>query len=282
MRTPPLTPKDEEPHGNRVDEIVEAISLLKPFIEKIEEGDPQYVAIKRLVKKLGPRALSLVIGNALVSYRLSGTGERYWTEFSEYFLENPDATLEDFLQVSKYNKALKRQKLERIRKVRPLLNEIEREPSKFRDLDYLRERLKAVLKAKGTEKTLVFALKMAYYAFKALGEEVSGDVPLPMDLRISAITYASGLLNAHPDEIMNKYRDAALKRWEEVARRAGVKTLHLDALLWLPSNGLREALKKGLIVSKKLFANNLKELGIPEDIAEKVSEKLVVRDLAPS
>ncbi len=282
MRTPPLTPTGEEPHGNRgaLERVSEALSLLKPFIDKLESEDPQFIAIKRLAEALGPKALALAIGNALISYRLSGRGEEYWTELAEFFLKNPDKDLVDFLYNSKYNKVLRKQKEARIRKVEDLLKEVERDPKRFADLNLLREELKRRLRAKGNEKTLVFALKMAYYYFKAMGEEVKGDAPLPMDLRISALTFASGLVNAHPDEIMGRKRDMALKAWEEACKRAGVKMINADALVWLAAKGLRESLKRGVDEARKKFAQNLVEMGVPEDVAKRVSELLIVNDLS--
>ncbi|UXD22729.1 hypothetical protein IPA_07735 [Ignicoccus pacificus DSM 13166] len=262
-------------------EIEEALRVLKKYVDKFEEEDPQFKAIKRLVNKYGLKALPLVVGNALISYRLTGRGEDYWTEFSQFFLDNPNKTLVDFLYSSKYNRAQRKQKEGRLKRAQPLLKKIEEDPERYSDLNLLLEELKKTLKAKGTEKTIVFALKMAYYVFKAAGKEVKGDVPLPMDLRISALTCASGLVDASPDEIMNEHRDEAIRKWEEEARKVGLKTLHLDALLWLPARGLREALKEGVEEARRTFAENLVRLGVDEEEAREVAKALIRKQCKP-
>jgi len=52
-----------------------------------------------------------------------------------------------------------------------------------------------------------------------------------------------------------------------------MKTLNLDAVIWLPARGLRRALCRGVEAGRELFASNLKGLGVEE--AEEVSALLI-------
>ncbi len=254
------------------EEVRKALSILSKYVDEIEEKDPQYVWISKVAGKHGIKALPVVVGNALVSYRLSGTGEQYWEEFGRFFLKH-EPTIENlisFIKNSKYNKAMKEQKVKRIERAKRVL---ERLDERYTDLNLLKEELKRTLNAKGTEKTIVFALKMAYYLFKALGLPVKGDVELPIDSRIATITCTSELMDATVDEIMGRKRDEAIRIWKELANEVGLKSLHLDALLWLPARGLRRALCKGLEAGRNVVKKNLEEYGIRE--AEEVAELLV-------
>ena len=257
------------------EEVKRALSILSKYVDSLEAKDPQFLWISKVVKEHGLKALPVIVGNALVSYRLAGTGEQYWEEFGKFFL-NHEPTIENlkkFVKESKYNKAMKEQKVKRIERASRVLEKLTSE--KYSDLNLLREELKRALGAKGNEKTLVFALKMAYYAFKAMDIAVKGDTDLPIDSRIATITCSSELLDASVDEIMGKRRDEAIRVWKEIAGEVGLKALHLDALLWLPARGLRRALCKGLEEGRKTVENNLKQYGIAE--AEKVAQLLVRR-----
>ena len=249
-----------------MDNVVKALRILKKYINVFEESDPQFKAIKRVAEVHGPKALGVVVGNALVSYRLKGTGEEYWQEFGEFFSarEPTVENLIEFIKLSKYNVALKEQKVSRIKRARRFLERLSERPEEFRDLELLRLSAAKALNAKGTEKTLTFAAKMAYYLFKALGAETSGDVPVPVDSRVATVTCSSGLVEGDVEQIMGPKRDEAVRAWSEAAELAGVRTLHLDALIWLPSRGLRRALCRGVERGRSTLSENLKSLGVEE------------------
>jgi len=257
--------------------VVEALRILRKYVDVFEEADPQFKSVKRIAKVHGPKVLGVVVGNALVSYRLKGTGEEYWTEFGEFFLEREPTydNLVRFLESSRYNIALRNKKLQRLQRVKSLIQRLSADPQTYTDLNYLIKQISFTLGAKGTEKTIVFAAKMAYYMFKSLGIETRGDVPIPIDSRIATVTCASRMVDACPDDIMNKYKDEAVRVWREVAEKAGVRTLNLDALIWLPAKGLRRALCSSLEAGKKKFLENLKALGVAE--AQGVTELLIRR-----
>jgi DNA-(apurinic or apyrimidinic site) lyase len=72
-------------NNNRVSELSKIIKDTARIIDLLEENDPQYIAIKRIINKHGCNYTALaVIANALVSYQLSTRGEIYWTKFAEY------------------------------------------------------------------------------------------------------------------------------------------------------------------------------------------------------
>lgn len=260
-----------------MENVIEALKILKKYVDSFEEMDPQYKALKKVAEAHGLKALGVVVGNALVSYKLRGTGEEYWNEFGDFFVSRKPTfdNLVRFLTSSKYNVALREQKLKRLKKAKALIEKLEVEPLRYLNLNTLLSEVARTLGARGTEKTVTFAAKMAYYFFKALGYEVSGDVPVPIDSRIATVTCSSGLLDASVEEIMSKRRDEAVRAWARVAEEAGVKTLHLDALVWLPARGLRRALCRGLEEGKATIEHNLKSLGVEE--AGKVAELLVRR-----
>jgi DNA-(apurinic or apyrimidinic site) lyase len=96
---------------------------------KIEESDRQFKALERLEKYFNDKEsfLALIISNALICYQLSGTGENYWEEFSEYFsrkhVEIKDilSSLANFIRQSKNNKRFTEAKIKRLEKLKPFL-----------------------------------------------------------------------------------------------------------------------------------------------------------------
>jgi DNA-(apurinic or apyrimidinic site) lyase len=63
---------------------------LKDALE-FEKNDRQFKALEKLEKHFNNKEifLALIISNALICYQLSGTGENYWEEFSNYFEKSP-------------------------------------------------------------------------------------------------------------------------------------------------------------------------------------------------
>uniref|UniRef100_A0A7J2U5Z6 N-glycosylase/DNA lyase n=1 Tax=Ignisphaera aggregans TaxID=334771 RepID=A0A7J2U5Z6_9CREN len=234
-----------------------------------EDIDPQFISIKNLVQRCSGYTQLLVVLNALVSYRLVMSGEEYWEKFSHYFadkcgeaLSSPEHLFKDFIE--RFNKVLVGQKFSRILRAircRELLNTIYR--------GSLVDAWKAIGKCLNSEldaKTVVFAVKMLYYARKALGEviEIPMDIPIPVDGRVAMITYYSGLLeiDAHrvSREVLMRYADTIRFIWSNVAKLSSVPPLNLDSVIWffgkytsLPSR--REVLQKAV----KDLGNTLSE-----------------------
>lgn len=233
----------------RVDRVGHALAKLGiSGVLALEEGDPQFIAIKTLVERLRDcNAVALLTTlNALVSYQLTGSGEEYWIEFSEYpfRLSNPDHLAKDFLKFlenSRYNRLLQSVKTQRIRKLINSGTHIEiyvRFHELAKDLNRLWEVLKRGLSVEGSEKTIVFSVKMFYYTARACGYTYLPpmNINIPVDRRVAAITYTSGIVDTESEDpinlIMRRYKDVQ-RLWLEVSKIAGIPPLNLDSILWI-------------------------------------------------
>ncbi|NOZ89108.1 MAG: N-glycosylase/DNA lyase [Crenarchaeota archaeon] len=236
-------------------------------VEVIESGDPQYKAVARVASVYGPPGVALVVGNALVSYRLSLPGEVYWEEFADHLESRgprlqPEKAAEivaEFIRSSRGNRMVLEQKIARLRRAAPALAELARNPFSYTDLTSLIALLRRSLQVRGDEKTVVFAAKMAYYFYRALGLAVRGreEVPLPVDRRMALLTSTSRMVEAPPEEIMASLRREALKAWRSVSEASGIPMLNLDALVWLPARGIERLLRTGLGVARDEYARRL-------------------------
>jgi DNA-(apurinic or apyrimidinic site) lyase len=100
----------------------------------------------------------------------------------------------------------------------------------YNNMDKMWECLADKMKQKNTDKTIVFAIKMFWYAgrniwwFKAFPYNIS----IPIDSRIT--------------KIYNKYnKDSSLNInsfYKILSEKLGVSPLHLDSLLWINSDKL--------------------------------------------
>jgi DNA-(apurinic or apyrimidinic site) lyase len=227
----------------RVRELGEVFRYLgKEKVLLFEDIDPQYRAIKALTNACGDDAQLLVVLNALISYRLVMTGEEYWDTFSRYFssrcseirFEELVNVFKDFIQ--RFNRVLASQKVSRVEKAikcRKLAEVVYKE--------LLGSAWRAIASCLGSEpegKTIVFAVKMLYYARKALGraDEVPMEIPIPVDGRIALITYYSGALEVSAPrinrEFLMMYSDAIRSIWSEVGKYSNISPLNLDSVVW--------------------------------------------------
>ena len=243
----------------RVDALASVLSELGiEAVLRIEESDPQFRAVRRLVSALDPcLAVILVVGNALVSYRLSIPGEEYWEEFSlaaqHYYARagswNASAMgfFRDFLPSSRGNRLGVSVKLRRLEKLFSRLT-----PSDAcmfcSDLKGFQARLSRVLGTSSDAKTVVFAVKMLYYACRAMGRasDMPMDVDIPVDTRIAMLAATSGIVSNESwrrvwRTLYERRRGLAARAWRLVAEGSGIPPLHLDAVLWLPGRAAREA-----------------------------------------
>lgn len=208
----------------------------------LENSDRQFIAIKNIYEKNKNISinnyLSLVIANALLAYQLSWTGEDYWEEFSSFVINydfsnklNIKLFFDDFLWVCACNKRLINMKKIRINKINDFLEIFTwKEEFFYNNMDKMWECLADKMKQKNTDKTIVFAIKMFWYAgrniwwFKAFPYNIS----IPIDSRIT--------------KIYNKYnKDSSLNInsfYKILSEKLGVSPLHLDSLLWINSDKL--------------------------------------------
>lgn len=84
------------------------------------------------------------------------------------------------------------------------------------DLASLWRLIVRIMNARGDEKTIVFAVKMAYYVGRACGLDVNVpmDIPIPVDYRVTVITICSGLMPVmgSPSNVADLARELMTRR----------------------------------------------------------------------
>ncbi len=203
-----------------------------------ERLDEQYAAISHLVRSTDPNtAARVVLSAALVSYQLSGTGEAWWWEVARWFSERRVDDVSDafraFLPGSKNNRRFVNAKLRRLERARPLVESLTAEDcGDFLDLW---RRVYTVMRAQPGAKTVVFAVKMCGYAWRAWSGDFRPfpmEIPIPADRRVEHITKRLG--GEDPRAF-----------WQRVAEASGVPPLHIDSVIWVAWNPeKREEIRK--------------------------------------
>jgi len=283
------------PNRYRVAAVARALSgVPKGAIDVVETADPQYAAVKKVLRAHSyPAAAALVVANALISYRLTLPGEQYWNEFADFASTRPTPReaddvvrlFEEFLQASRGNRRLVPQKLARLRRAKPVLERLLREPERYRDLSILVRDIASTYSGRGTEKTIVFAAKMLHYLNRAAGvpEEGLYSIPVPIDRRMALLTYTSGLLDDEPSMIMSRRRDEAIEAWRLVAEKSGIPAVSLDAVVWLPAYRIERALERGLDYARDEYARRLVNYTkglVRWGAARRIAEEILHRDIS--
>ncbi|PMP91243.1 MAG: hypothetical protein C0171_03065 [Caldisphaera sp.] len=241
-----------------------------------ERVDPQFDYIQRLKMKVGKgyaTLYSLIV--SLVSYKLAMKGEEWWQCFSNYLSDkeipkNVDEAIKnviDFMKDCKGSIIGQKYKLKRIEKIsksKELLNAIVNNPEIV--LEKPEEIMKKIASSLGTEewkKTITFSIKMAYYAVKNKGEikPLLINIPMPIDIRISCLTYTSGIVESESFKEILKNPKIAIKAWDMVSELSEVPQIHLDSLLWVIGWAPREleiseARKKVIEFLSKYYDSN--------------------------
>ncbi len=200
-----------------------------------ENNDLQFIALKNLYLNMKNKDfyLSLVLINSIICYQLSSTWEEYWNEFSEYFAKNEISNFNniekvffDFLSNSRWNKRLIWVKIKRIEKLKLFLDEFKSRESYY--YDNMRElllKLSSIMNQKIEAKTMVFAIKMFWYAWRIFSQKISffpGDIFIPIDSRITKLY-----------EIYNTDPNLWIKDFYLIlSNKLNIPLLHLDAILW--------------------------------------------------
>ncbi|MEM2498499.1 MAG: N-glycosylase/DNA lyase, partial [Candidatus Nezhaarchaeales archaeon] len=228
---------------------------------KLEEEDPQFKAALRLKEAVDINVCcTLMCLNATISYMLTSTGEEYWNEFVDYVLkrrfkvgsaEEVYALMVSFLQECKGNRLFKPAKFKRLSLMRSsgFVGKVYSGYEGYAyNLEGLRRDLASALMVDASLKTVVFAVKMFYYAFRAAtGKriQVPFSIPIPVDRRISRITVLSGMVGAPQPlstliERLVRRREIAQMAWSRVGVCSGIPPLNLDAPLWLLGGVVRD------------------------------------------
>ncbi len=218
-----------------------------------EELDPQLACAADVARRwgAGPGALCAML-TALVSYRLAMRGEEWWRCYRDFFAERPcppdprgaASAVGDFLRSCRggiLSRDAKLRRLGRVLSAEPALRRLVDSPADAILAGY-RGLLSAVAGALGQDwedKTVVFSLKMAYYACRGTscpGSALPAEVPIPVDVRVSCASYSSGLVDVPPGAdpvgaIMSSPR-VAQRAWSAISASSGVPPLHIDTVIW--------------------------------------------------
>ncbi|WP_048057975.1 N-glycosylase/DNA lyase [Methanothermococcus okinawensis] len=210
----------------------------------IEENvDLQYRYLENLQKTLNNDELflKLVILNAIVSYQLSTTGEKWWKEFSEYPWNNilnnnnnnDNRNINNnlfkeyilFLSNSKGNKRLNNVKIKRINKITPFLKDLSISDLEnyYHNMNKFRDDIAKELNTKKSSKTVVFTIKMFGYASRMVFKKF---IPYPFEIEIPK------------DSRIEKYTKRfanngdVITFWNNISSEVGIPPLHIDSILW--------------------------------------------------
>ncbi len=263
------------PPGNTVRVVVEeAVRLGRalrgglPAVLALEEGDPQLAAVARVVEShgAGPAAVTAAL-TALASYRLAMRGEDWWRCYAEYHSARPPPRdpgeaarlVQGFLNSCPGAAIQREAKARRVARAaegaRAALSRLMKEPHAILESSrWLTEALARALRQEPWRKTIAFAVKMAYYAVRAEAGRVPGpgDAVIPVDVRVSCLTYSSMIVDAPGYRVLLREPEKVIEAWGIVSHESRVPMIHLDSLAWLagwaprdlPLGEAREAIRR--------------------------------------
>ncbi len=247
----------------RVEAVASALERVGAgVVVALEELDPQYWAARRVSEALGPGPAAVALALAAVTaYRLAMTGEEYWECFADHAARwaswhgPPRTPTEAAAMVSSFLRSCPGARVQREAKERRVARAAQgaqralaelAEARGPRDLAVLAGRLRrALASALGqpdTAKTIVFAVKMAYYALRppGLGDPVDIDVEMPVDVRVACASYASGMVEARGYREIVSTPAPAQEAWRAASKLSRIPLVHLDALAWLSGARIRD------------------------------------------
>ncbi len=224
-----------------------------------ENQDRQFLALKKLSLSLQfslpyrekeaakiSNFLFLIIANSLICYQLSGKGEDYWEEFSEFF-ENKTfknfqeffELFENFLAKTKNNKRFIETKLKRIKKLENFYNSKKDFENYYKNMKKLALDLSKIMNQKIEAKTIVFAVKMfSYWARNTFNylEYFPENLMIPIDSRLEKLFEKYN--NSSSNSKKNKQEIKTF--YINLSKKLKIPLLHLDAILWLNYDDLIE------------------------------------------
>ncbi len=241
-----------------------------------EDEDPQMESARIIEIGCPGTAAKALYVNALVSYMLPMKGEKYWALYAEHIAERCPRDWEHLIEdakdftrtVHRFGVRQKLSRLDTLKHCRKLEELIEKG-----DYASLWHETAKCLRTQRDKKTVVFAVKMAYYGRRAAGysEVLPMGIPIPVDRRVARASTLSGIIEGvdSVEELMRKHR-IVTKAWGIVASISDIPPLHLDSVLWvitsywkLPSpHEVLRSLPQNLVkrVSKDILLAIIKEL----------------------
>jgi len=249
-------------------------------VQVFEDRDPQMIAAREIHDLCGRVCVAILTVNALVSYMLEVKGEEYWQALADHVRglgcpEDHEEVVELIKSFTlRYNRRFLNAKLSRLRglKACPQITNTA-----------LRGNLRALWKSiagclgSGREaKTVVFAVKMAYYGLRASGKHVRvpAEVPIPADFRVARITYLSQMVDVkaktlnNVTQVLMRKPQVIRRTWYEVSRLSGIPPLNLDAPVWVIGRYVGLGRKSSIVEA-------LRNTGITNHLEEGVIKHLI-------
>ncbi len=247
---------------DRIVEVEGKLDELKvsDIIEILEEEDLQYKVIRELAEKIDYKILlPIVTGFSLVTYQLATKAEEHWKLFRKFILEsdNPLKGFSNFLLQSPSLAKYRGVRLRRVKKLfRNLFNRLYSDAKHYlTDLERYWRDITLAVQSNPQSKTVIFAVKMAYYLAKALGFNPSlpRKILVPVDYRVSLVSLTSKIIDVSPNpSSWHEYRRIASfikstkskmvqKAWHIIGQDLGINALKLDTLLWIYGGIIDEA-----------------------------------------
>jgi len=227
---------------DRVQKLIEVFKELGLRGVKIfEDLDVQMEAAKLIEKNCkGLSPLTLYI-NAIVSYMIPQVGEKYWLDFANFIISDCPRGFDEVIDrvihyVNSRHKFCISTKISRLRLLRNCKYILE--PLKERNMLTLWRATAKCLNADLNSKTIVFAVKMAYYGYRAqdIDMVLPFEIPIPVDRRVAKITYLSGAIEGidlrQISSLSPKIAKAIRGLWFEISKTCEIPSLHIDAVLW--------------------------------------------------
>ncbi len=277
-------------NGERARAVGAALRELGPApILRLEEFDPQYGAVRSVVDVLGKSgAMIVVLLTAVSTYRLTMRAEDYWKCFSDYMrgrsirvagVSDAVEVVIGFLESCPGARIQLDAKIRRVRRAaaaaRDLLSLLLRDPGRLVEVHkILVQRLAKGLSQKPNAKTVVFAVKMAYYAYRErdASEPVPIHIPIPVDVRVACASYSSGLVNAPSYRDVVRDPGPAQEGWSIASRVSGIPEIHLDALAWSLGAIARDELNPAPVMERLLLS-----VGAPARAARRIAAEFSIR-----
>lgn len=217
---------------------------VRAMLDRAEEVDPQMRAVEKIRSKIGRSADAAfyIVGVAAISYQLSTKGEVHWNLAADFAMNDPLQSLIEFATRSPSLRLARQARLARVEKLAryyPVF--VARYREYLQNLLYLWKDIAEALNADPISKTVVFSVKMFYYAAKAAGLTVHlpASIPLPVDRRVCLITLISHLVEGYEPtlegakDLLQTEAKLVAKAWSLVGELGEVAPLKIDALLWL-------------------------------------------------
>ena len=234
--------------AERVGEAFRSLGL--EAVLRLEEMDPQFTAVSEVARSVGPGPAAVAaMLVALASFRLAMRGEEWWMCFSRLVpgfmgdrptVESAYEAAKKFISTCEGGAIGREAKIKRISRAwmggYTLFRSIAEDPSIIiRDPDGVADRLKRALNERRLTKTVVFAVKMGYYAARyASGRKpLNSTIPIPVDVRVACLTYSSMMVDGPGYRGLVSDPTEAHRAWEIVSEVSGIPQIHLDTVAWL-------------------------------------------------